>query len=620
MSTFCQHKLTLFLFGICLAACSCLSHGFAITGDIAVDSEDFSHRLADGIEYFVDPSKTLTMHEVAELAKQGEFRRFNGNTLQFGYSSSVYWLRIPIVNLLQKQYAIGDEHRYYLTVKYPLLDDVQFFHQRADSTSHVGVGDNRRFQDRILQLNDFVFPFSMTKQERSVVYLRVESSSSISIPIYLETEKAFIERKDSIDAVNGVYFGITFGLCIYNLFLWVGVRRKVYGYYVLAIINLMLFNATILGYSFRFWPEWIEFQQVGIYFFSITSGTAVCFFGMAFLETAKHQPKMHKVLFSSVILFLLCLPVILFSPPELSAKLNVVIMLTGISMLFVLAIRSVLQGYGPARYYLLGQGAVLFSVVFTVLTSQGIIPLFYIAPEVMKWSSAFELIFFSIGLADLVNNERKLREDAQKETARTQQKLLDEQVRVNEHLDTLVRQRTEELEQANQRLEELNTLDELTGLRNRRFLNQALPTEYQRAFREKQPISLLMFDIDYFKKLNDTYGHQFGDLCLVNAGKFIRTNLHRPTDIAVRYGGEEFIVLLPATDLKGAMDVAENIRSVFESNEVTDGNHKVNMTVSIGVAGGIPDERESYEQLLKAADDLLYRAKEAGRNRTMRVA
>lgn len=615
-----NHKSIYQLILTALVFCSSGSYGFVVTGDIHVESPEFSHRIAEGVEFYKDESKTLALQDVEKIAKKGLMNRFEGNTLQFGYSDAVYWIRLPIVNLLPKEFSVGNAFRYYLTVKYPLLDDVQFFYRTSEAYNHQSVGDNRSFKDRFLQLNNFVFPFEMSGEEQSVVYLRVESSSSISIPIYLETEKSFIQKKDRADVINGIYFGITFGLCIYNLFLWVGVRRKVYGYYVLAIVNLVLFNATILGYSFRIWPEWVAFQQVGIYFFSITSGISVCFFGMAFLGTAKYQPKMHKVLMSAVVLYAFCLPVILFSPPAISAKLNILIMLSGIFLLFILAIRSVLQGYGPARYYLLGQGVVLFSVVFTVLTSVGIIPLFYIAPEVMKWSSAFELIFFSIGLADLVNNERRLREEAQQETALTQQKLLDEQLRVNEHLDTLVRQRTDELEQANKRLEELNTLDELTGLRNRRFLNQVLPMEYQRAFREKQPISILMFDIDHFKKLNDSYGHQFGDLCLVHAGKYIRKNLHRPTDVAVRYGGEEFIVLLPSTDLEGAKEVAEKIRMEFESNIVTDDNYSVSMTVSIGVAGEIPSGRENYETLLKEADGLLYQAKDAGRNRTMWAA
>jgi two-component system, sensor histidine kinase LadS len=294
-----------------------------------------------------------------------------------------------------------------------------------------------------------------------------------------------------------------------------------------------------------------------------------------------------------------------------------VITLSGVFIVFVAAIRSILQGYAPARYYLIGQGAVLFSVFFTVLTSQGLLPLYYLAPEVMKWTSAFELIFFSIGVSDLINNERKLRERAQKELTHAHQRLYESQIKQTEKLDVLVRQRTEELEDANKRLLELNTKDELTGLRNRRYLNEILPLEYRRAYRDKKPLSLLIFDIDFFKKINDSYGHQFGDLCLVEAGRIIRENLKRPADIAFRYGGEEFMAILPQTNLAGAVLVAENIRQIFANQVVSDNENSTTMTISIGISCEIPAERAEYEHLLKLADQRLYKAKENGRNQVV---
>ena len=158
-----------------------------------------------------------------------------------------------------------------------------------------------------------------------------------------------------------------------------------------------------------------------------------------------------------------------------------------------------------------------------------------------------------------MNNERRLREQAQQESARAQSALLDAQIKLNQDLDVLVTQRTQELEQANQLLRDINTHDELTGLRNRRYLNEALANEYRRAFREKTSLAVLMIDIDYFKQLNDTYGHHFGDHCLVQAGQLLTVCIRRPPDIAVRYGGEEFVIVLPNTDLQGAVVVAEKI-------------------------------------------------------------
>ena len=582
--------------------------------DIVLDSLDFSQSLANGLEYYVDEEKTLSIDDIKSISEADAFKTFDKNRLNFGYSNKAYWIRIPLQNELPEKLLNLGEHRFYLTIRYPLLDDIQLFHVRSGTTEYYKVGDSTPFSNRLFNINDFAFPISLNVGEESVVYLRVESTSTLSIPIFLETEKTFIESQHWRDSLNGIYLGIAFGLCIYNLFLWIGVRKPVYGVYVFAVINLILFNSTLTGHTFRLWPDFIQFQQISIYLFSVSSGVAVYLFGMAFLKTKILQPRMHKVLLASVIFFAFCLPVFVFLPPVLASKINIVLNLIGVPLLFIVAVRSVIQGYGPAKYYLVGQGAVLFSVLFVVLTSLGIVPYYHLAPEVMKMSLAFELIFFSIGLTDLVNNERKLREQAQAESAQTQQQLLDTQIEVNEKQDTLVRLRTEELESANERLEELNITDALTGLYNRRHLNEVLPTEYQRAFRERESIAILMFDIDLFKKLNDTYGHQFGDMCLMEAGEIIQSNIRRPPDLAFRYGGEEFITILPNTDTKGARLVAEKIRSLFEQGNFSDRDNTASVTISIGIVAEIPANRKDHEALLKRADDQLYLAKEEGRN------
>ncbi|MCG8669174.1 MAG: diguanylate cyclase [Pseudomonadales bacterium] len=587
------------------------SHNYVITNEIE------SLEIGKGVLYFEDFSRERTIDQIRKLFTEGEASQFNQDTLNMGYHMGAMWFKFSVESAKEMALETVSDQHLFMSIQYPLLDNVQLFQVLDGQVKKLQVGDGQPFDNRFYHVPDLIFPIKIRTSQRVDYYLRVTSTSSISVPIVIETEQSFVERRYQLDITHGIYFGITLGLCVYNLFLWLGIRKRVYGLYVFAILNLMLFNATLSGHSYRFWPESIFFQQVAIYIFGIISCAAVALFGIAFLKTKKLQPKLHKVIVALIVFCLACIPLLFFVSGEVAAKLNALVLVGGVSILFTASLRGVLMGYRPAAYFLIGQGAVMVSVIFTVLTSQGVIPLFHVADEVMKWSSAFELIFFSIGLADLVNHERRLRAEAQREAAKIQKAMLDAQVKENEKLDQLVRNRTEELEKANQRLEDLNTLDELTGLRNRRYLNQMLPTEHQRAFREKQPISVLMFDIDFFKKLNDTYGHQFGDLCLTSAGEIIRTNLKRPTDIGVRYGGEEFVVVLPATEVSGAAIVAEKIRSEFESTVVRDDQHSVTMTISIGVAGGVPAERDQSEALLKEADDYLYQAKENGRNQVL---
>jgi two-component system, sensor histidine kinase LadS len=594
-------------------------HAQARSDVISISDPDFSQHLSGGIEYLEDPTGELSLEQVQQQEKMGGFRIFKHGNFQMGYSNSVYWIKLRIANHLPGRMGQSESDRFYLSVRYPLLDDVQFFHLREGRSDHYAVGDYLRFNQRFLKLNNFDYPISLLPGEQSEVFIRVQSSSSVSVPLYLETEKAYIEDQYVLNSFNGIYFGISLGLGIYNLFIWIGVRKKVYGLYVLLILNVWFFNATIIGFSYRLWPQAIDFQQIAVYLFSITAAISMCLFGMVFLKMRNFQPGFYKVILTAILIYLVTIPIIFFASTVIAAKINVAVTLSGLVILFIAAIRSVLSGYRPARYFLIGQGAVLIGVFFTVLTSLGIIPLYSMAPEVMKWSVAFELIFFSFGLADLLNNERQLREKAQQESAQAQQKLLHSQIKLTEQLDNLVHQRTEELECANRRLQDLSKVDELTGLYNRRHLNEVFPNVYRRAYRENSPISLLVFDIDYFKKINDSYGHAFGDLCLVNAAKVIQKNLHRLPDNAFRYGGEEFIILLPNTDIDGALFVAESVREAFTRLLVEDEKHSTSMTVSVGIASEVPQERDGHEMMFKLADRRLYMAKENGRNQVVAV-
>ena len=225
------------------------------------------------------------------------------------------------------------------------------------------------------------------------------------------------------------------------------------------------------------------------------------------------------------------------------------------------------------------------------------------------------LMLLSFALANRINYERRLREYAQQESSAAQRKLLAHQIRANEQLDRTVRERTAELEKANARLKEMSSTDALTGLLNRRAFDEVSEAEYRRAIREQSSVAVLMIDLDHFKRINDQYGHHFGDLCLASAANVMQARLRRPPDIAARYGGEEFIVFLPGTDCGGAVRVAESLLAALAMTEISDGDVSLKVSASIGVASHIPDISKSLHELMKLADENLYAAKANGRNR-----
>lgn len=184
--------------------------------------------------------------------------------------------------------------------------------------------------------------------------------------------------------------------------------------------------------------------------------------------------------------------------------------------------------------------------------------------------------------------------------------------------DITERKRAElHLKEAYDELEVYSNRDGLTGLANRRFLNQYLLREYSHAIRHKRPLSLIMLDIDYFKQYNDKYGHLIGDECLKQVATALEKTVNRAKDLVARYGGEEFILILPETEKLGASHIADKIRSSIEELNIPHIGSPIHrfLTVSVGVTTFIADSETKIDNLILEADKALYQAKQNGRNR-----
>ena len=170
----------------------------------------------------------------------------------------------------------------------------------------------------------------------------------------------------------------------------------------------------------------------------------------------------------------------------------------------------------------------------------------------------------------------------------------------------------EGMKAANAQLQHLSRTDRLTELFNRGWWEECLRSEYLRYRRQPNPVSLVMFDIDHFKKINDNYGHPAGDEVIRHTARIVKANM-REIDIAGRYGGEEFVVILVNADENGATHFAERMRTAIESKMVTHEQHTIPFTISLGIAQ-LTDDIDSAEAWMEAADQALYLAKRGGRN------
>ncbi|MAK72386.1 MAG: hypothetical protein CMF19_10150, partial [Idiomarinaceae bacterium] len=252
------------------------------------------------------------------------------------------------------------------------------------------------------------------------------------------------------------------------------------------------------------------------------------------------------------------------------------------------------------------------SVMANSLGYLGVIDSMFIQRHAIMLGSGIEILLLSWVLAVRYNEQRREKLEAQQ--------------RYNEELEGSVEERTfelqialRELQDVNAELEKRNYEDSLTGLYNRRYFSQQIEKEYRRAYRSKRPLSLLMVDIDHFKKVNDTHGHFIGDQILKGMADRLKDSAKRPGDIVCRYGGEEFAVILADCSQAQAEAFADRLVTQVRSQPFETDSGARHITISVGVAELNSQSGQSTEHLFKAADEALYRAKREGRDQVVTV-
>ena len=270
------------------------------------------------------------------------------------------------------------------------------------------------------------------------------------------------------------------------------------------------------------------------------------------------------------------------------------------------------RGQVLAGFYVLAWTPLLLGHLALAVSKLGLAPIGAFTEFAPQVGVALEAILLSFALAYRINIERQKRQQAQALALKTQRE-------ANLTLEARVMERTEELQKVNDKLKAVSLTDGLTQVANRRRFDEKLDEEWTRLIRSEQELSLIIIDIDYFKKVNDTFGHLAGDDCLVAVSNLINNEVKRTEDLLARYGGEEFAVLLPTTTSDEAMLIAERIRQAVELSPITTSQDiaPIKLTISLGVATLIPDQNSRCQTLIKFADEALYRAKASGRNRVV---
>ncbi|WP_228768574.1 sensor domain-containing diguanylate cyclase [Shewanella sp. TC10] len=527
-------------------------------------------------------------------------------------------------------YNPNDQLSRIIALDNPLLDSLKLFHLVNNELQHVEMmGDTIPFKQRPLQSNLFLYPFDIKPGELHTFYLKVNNRGSLNLPLVLWSKNDFSHAIETQSLTNGFQIGILIAIGVFSLFIALASGSFSYSYYSGYVICLTIIVASIHGIAFQYlWPNLPTLQQLAIPMLIPLALAFALMFTEKVMQLKYHSKRMlllgrylavYCILLSTVISFL-------------DFKLTLYLLsISVIFISFILIVFSLIQVFNKtknARLHAIGRiglfiGSLLSGLLYLGYIDWGVFP-----QTPVMIGLTFEVITMAAVLAMRYNDERKaklqMQQKALEQAIRLQQNR-DEALRAeadaNERLERMVAERTLELEvtlrelnEANQKLTQQNTIDSLTGVKNRSAFDLRLSAEGRISRRQQTPLALLMVDIDKFKAINDEHGHLAGDHSIKVIATTISDFLKRPTDLVSRFGGEEFAIILPNTDSEGAMQLAEQVRIAISKLSIEWENCPIPLFVSIGVSAAVIETDDHPTLLLEQADKALYQAKRSGRN------
>lgn len=515
-----------------------------------------------------EPNPALKVNDVFTKFQQGLFSKNETNKVSFGFTDNTIWAVLPIKNLTNKVSPLV------LKIDNAWLDNLDvFFYEQGLLANNVKLGDSVMFtsRERKTRMPSLLYSF---KPGMTHVVLRFKSEDPMTIPVYLGNEKSVSNFDQKNDYFYGALYGGLIILLIYNLALYLYTRELRYCLYSLYLFSFTAFNFTYTGHGFwLLWPDSTFLQQwlmPLLMFFYLYSGVL---FTIEYLQVEKHLPKLYEnryLIYGSLIV-IACLIVVIGSQ-SFAVMAQLVILTTMLVWMLVIGYYSHKSGNNLAKFFVPAILMGALGATVSSMTTWGIFPYTQWAFRGIEIGMLLEMSLLSMSFGFNFKEATDARLNA----------------------------------------EHYARIDPLTNLYNRRALKEIVYPVWYLGERQKTCMAIVLIDIDWFKRINDEFGHLVGDDVLRNVARALKVRL-RQSDIILRWGGEEFLIFLPNTELEQARALAETIRSYFDVEMV---NSFAKVTVSAGVANGIAGDI-TFDELLKLADDSLYQAKSNGRNQVV---
>ena len=562
-----------------------------------------SVQLSTSIRYWHDADARADAASAYAHANAGWFEPLPGGSPALGFRTGAFWFHLPLVN------QQADEPRWMLVQEYALSDRIDVYARYPDGrVEHQASGDHLPFASRFVRYRHPNFRLDLPQGEVVELLVRVQSESSMQVPLVLYTPRALSEVMRDSQFSTGIYYGIVLALFFYNLVLWLMLRDAGYFWYLLhnGAFGLVLF--TLNGYGFEYlWPNspWMADAAVPMSICLALIGMQL--FSRSFLELPQRWRLGNMVSLGLAGFFALLGVASVWLPYSVATPLASRAVLFGVLWIIAAAIVMLRRGYRPARIFLLAWSLFLGGTAAFTLLAFGMLPKTFWTHNGVQVGSALEMLLLSLALGSRYAALRN-------ENIRVVQQ-------ANEELERSVTARTHELRktmaqlgEANVQLREYSRRDPLTGVYNRRHFRDSLQAMLERRGGAAQPLALLLLDLDHFKAINDTHGHLAGDECLTAVARTMRDVVEPRGGLVARFGGEEFVVLLPGLNAQEALQVAEAIRLRVQQTPVPWKDRSIRVSASIGVhtVSGVRDMPP--EEAIRIADEALYRAKDDGRN------
>lgn len=559
--------------------------------------------LSPSITFRHDAPASDGAREAFKRARDGQYALLPNGNPSMGFQQGAYWFHLIVVN------RNPDEPRWLLVQEYALSDNLDLYlHYPDGHVVHQSSGDHVSFGTRYIRYRHPNFRVDLPPGQPVELLLRVQSQSSMQVPLVLYTPRAFAELLRDAQFSTGLYYGIVLALLIYNLVLWLMLRDSSYFWYLLHVAAFGLVLFTLNGYGFEhLWPDWPWMADAAVPLSICMALIGMQLFARSYLELQERWPAGNAVSLGISAFFAILAVISTQIQYHLITPLASKSVLIGVLWIIVAAIVMLLRGYRPARLFLLAWALFLAGTTLFTLLAFGLVPRNFWTLNGVQIGSALEMLLLSLALG---SRYAGLRLENVRIVVETNERLERRMIDRTKQLRTTMAQ----LGEANVQLREYSQRDPLTGVYNRRHFREAFEQALHARNDDGKPLALLLLDLDHFKQINDTYGHLAGDDCLRHAARCVEDVAASRGGLVARFGGEEFVAVLPGTTAQEALQVAEAMRLRIHQSPVATRNHSIHMSTSIGVHTVDASRETVPEEVIRIADEALYRAKDDGRN------